>query len=250
MIDAAPTAEREAAGAVINLERGSNAALLTVFGKGRTIRWGHPLRAVLEREAARLGPAVGGTALVGGSAAVVGDYEHKAGRALPVIIVALSLISLLALTLILRSFWHSLVAVILNLITTGATFGLLAFAYGGENPPLGGGGYVDVIPVIAIFAIVFALSIDYTLFLLMRMHEHFRAHGDPDVAISDGLRTTAGVVTGAAAVMIGVFLAFATSKQVNLQQTGLGLAIAVLLDATLVRLVLLPSGLRLLGHRG
>ncbi len=250
MIATTSIGEREAAGSIINLERGSNAALITVFGKGRTIRWGHPLRAELERQAALLGPAAGGSAQVGGSAAVVQDYEHLAGRALPPVAVALSLLSLLALAAFLRSFWHALVAVALNLVTTGATFGLLQIAYGGEDPPLGGGGYVDIIPVIAIFAIVFALSIDYTLFLLTRMHEHFRSHGDPSAAIADGLRTTAGVVTGAATVMIGVFLAFASSRQVNLQQMGLGLAFAVLLDATLVRLVLLPAALRLLGHRG
>lgn len=249
-IRASPQPLRDSAGTSLNIDRGGNAALITIFGTRSAVRAGDPLRTTIERRARELARATGGQAGVAGPAAVVQDFETQLQRALPRLLIALALLTLAALVLILRSWPHALVAVALNALTTAATCGGLALLFGGENPPLGGGGYVDLLPAIAIIGVVFALSIDYTLFLLMRMHEHHRRSGDPALAISEGLRTTAGVITGAAAMMLGVFLAFATSSLIHLVQTGLGLAIAVLIDASVIRLILLPTALRLLGDRG
>lgn len=249
-IRAGPPAIRDQVGTSLNLDRGGNAALVTIFGTRSAVRAGDPLRAIVERRARELARATGGRAGVTGPAAVVQDFETGLQRALPRLLIALALLTFAALLVILRSWPHALIAVALNALTTAATCGGLALLFGGADPLLGGGGYIDLLPAIAIIGVVFALSIDYTLFLLMRMHEHFRDSGDPERAISEGLRTTASVITGAAVMMLGVFLAFSTSSLIHLVQTGLGLAIAVAIDASIIRLVLLPSALRMLGDRG
>jgi RND superfamily putative drug exporter len=137
--------------------------------------------------------------------------------------------------------------VILNLLTVAAAFGVLSLLFVGDNPPLGGAGALDVLSVASIFTICFALSIDYQVFLLTRMREEFVRTQSNDSAIEFGISKTAKVVTGAAAIMIAVFTAFAVSDFVILKQFGVGLATAVLIDATIVRLVLLPATMRLFG---
>jgi putative drug exporter of the RND superfamily len=117
----------------------------------------------------------------------------------------------------------------------------------GDNPPLGGAGALDMLSVASIFTITFALSIDYQVFLLTRMREEFVRTQSNDSAIQFGIDKTAKVVTGAAAIMIAVFCAFALSDFVILKQFGIGLATAVLIDATIVRLILLPAVMRLFG---
>jgi RND superfamily putative drug exporter len=100
-----------------------------------------------------------------------------------------------------------------------------------------------------IFGIVFGLSIDYAVFLLSRMREHYDRSGDNAAAIEYGLDKTARVITGAAAIMMAVFIAFGTASIAGLSQLGIGLTIAVLLDATVVRIVLLPALMLLIGDR-
>jgi RND superfamily putative drug exporter len=128
-----------------------------------------------------------------------------------------------------------------------AAFGVLALGFVGDAP-LGGPGDLDGIMVLAIFGIVFGLSIDYEVFLLARMREGYQRTGTTAGAVEYGLRKTAGVITGAALIMTGVFVAFALSPIVSMRQLGLGLTTAVLLDATLVRLVLLPAAIKLCGR--
>jgi RND superfamily putative drug exporter len=96
---------------------------------------------------------------------------------------------------------------------------------------------------------MFVLSIDYEVFLLTRMREHWAVHGDSEKAIRHGLQHTARVITGSAAIMTAVFLAFALANVIPLRQFGVGLTIAVLLDATIVRLILLPAIMRIAGPR-
>jgi RND superfamily putative drug exporter len=100
-----------------------------------------------------------------------------------------------------------------------------------------------------IFGIVFGLSIDYAVFLLIRMREHYDEHGDNAAAVRFGLEKTARVITGAAAIMLGVFVVFAGEPIANVSQLGIGLTVAVVLDATVVRIVLLPALMLLLGDR-
>jgi putative drug exporter of the RND superfamily len=101
----------------------------------------------------------------------------------------------------------------------------------------------------SIFSLVFALSIDYEVFLLARMREGYLHTGDSNAAIEYGLRHTAGVITGAAFIMTGVFVAFALAPIISMRELGLGLSVAVLLDATVIRLILLPAAMRLAGDR-
>ncbi len=100
-----------------------------------------------------------------------------------------------------------------------------------------------------IFGVVFGLSIDYAVFLLVRMREHYDEHGDNAAAIEFGLEKTARVITGAAAIMMAVFIAFAGSSLATVSQLGIGLTVAVILDATVVRIVLLPALMLLIGNR-
>ena len=100
-----------------------------------------------------------------------------------------------------------------------------------------------------IFGLVFGLSIDYAVFLLSRMREHYDRHGDNAAAIEFGLDKTARVITGAAAIMMAVFIAFAGAPVATVSQLGIGLTVAVILDATVVRIVLLPALMLLLGDR-
>jgi RND superfamily putative drug exporter len=249
LIDTGDRSQSEALSTSLNVDRGGNAAVITIFGRGNTIVWGHPLRDVLEREADSLARQIDGNAYVGGAAGVLQDFDHLTSQRMIVLITLVALITWLALTFVLRTRILATIAVVLNLLTVGATFGVLVLCFQGSSPLLGGGGYIDSISLGGIFAIVFALSIDYALFLLLRMREGHDLLGSSEAAVAYGLRTTAGVVTGAATVMIGVFAAFSSAQMINLRQLGVGLVVAVLLDATLVRLVLLPTAIRLFGER-
>jgi RND superfamily putative drug exporter len=148
---------------------------------------------------------------------------------------------------ILRSLFLPAIAVALNLLTVAAAFGVLSLLFLGDDAPLGGAGALDELSVASIFTITFALSIDYQVFLLTRMREEFVRTQSNLGAIEFGIAKTAKVVTGAAAIMVGVFSAFALSDFVLLKQFGVGLATAVLIDATIVRLVLLPAMMRMFG---
>jgi RND superfamily putative drug exporter len=115
--------------------------------------------------------------------------------------------------------------------------------------PLGGHSYIDTVGAAGIFAVTFGLSIDYAVFLLARMRERRDAGADNATAIAFGLEKTAGVITGAAAIMAAVFISFAGAPIATVSQLGVGLTVAILLDATVVRIVLLPALMLLLGDR-
>jgi RND superfamily putative drug exporter len=146
-----------------------------------------------------------------------------------------------------RSIWLPLIAVALNLVTVGAAFGVLSLLVELPSRPLGDAGFIDAISAVAIFTVTFGLSIDYQVFLLSRMREGWLETNDTAKAIDYGVSRTAGVIVGAALIMTGVFLAFAASDVANLRQMGVGLAVAVMLDATVIRLLLLPAAMRALG---
>jgi RND superfamily putative drug exporter len=118
-----------------------------------------------------------------------------------------------------------------------------------DGYPLGGHPYVDTVGAGAIFGVTFGLSIDYAVFLIARMREHYDTDGDNRAAIVFGLQKTAGVITGAAAIMAAVFISFATAPIATVSQMGVGLTVAILFDATVVRIVLLPALMLLIGDR-
>ena len=248
-LDAARPALRKSAGFAVNVDRGGSAAQIVVIGKGEVSRAGHPLRHVLELTLGQLDRQAGTVSGVGGPAPTLQDFESETWARIFPLVLVLMLLSYVVLVPLLRSLLLPLLAVILNVLAVAAAFGVLVVLFQGDNPLLGGPGFIDSIMVSAIVSIVFGLSIDYEVFLLARMREGYRLTGSTDGAIEYGLRHTAAVVTGAAAIMTAVFGAFALSDLTSIRQLGIGLSVAVVLDATLVRLVLLPAAIRMIGDR-
>jgi RND superfamily putative drug exporter len=160
--------------------------------------------------------------------------------------------------MVFRSIVVPIKAVIMNLLSVGAAYGaiVLVFQHGVGIDVFNAIGFqfqqVDAIEAwlpLMLFSILFGLSMDYHVFLLSRIKEEYDKTGDNDEAVAYGLRTTAGIITGAAIIMVVVFTAFAAGRLIPLQQMGFGLAVAVFLDATIVRSVLVPSTMKLLGDR-
>jgi RND superfamily putative drug exporter len=191
-------------------------------------------------------------AAVGGTAGRMINFDRTTASKLPLLIAMICLVTYLMLVPILRSLLLPAIAVVLNMVTVAAAFGVLSLLFVadgplGKEPVLGGAGSLDVLSAASVFVIMFALSIDYQVFLLTRMREEFVRTQSNDSAIEFGIDKTAKVVTSAAAIMIAVFTAFALSDFVILKQFGVGLAVAILIDATVVRLALLPAVMRLFG---
>jgi putative drug exporter of the RND superfamily len=187
--------------------------------------------------------------IVGGPGASLEDYKDEATARLPAMVAAFVLVSLLILIVAVRAVPLAAICVLLNLLTVGVTFGVMQLGFGSDDPLLGGPGFVDILGLGITLAVVFALSIDYQTFLLARIREEYRASGSNERALVAAIGSTAGVVTGAAAVMVAIFLAFCVSPYIGIREIGVGLAVAVFLDATVVRLVLLPAAMRLVGDR-
>ncbi|HYI81473.1 MAG TPA: MMPL family transporter [Thermoleophilaceae bacterium] len=185
--------------------------------------------------------------VVGGPGASFEDYKDEATARLPAMVAAFVLVSLLILIVAVRAIPLAAICVLLNLLTVGVTFGVMQLGFGTDDPLLGGPGFVDILGLGITLAVVFALSIDYQTFLLARIREEYLATGSNERALVAAIGSTARVVTGAAAVMVAIFLAFCISPYVGVREIGVGLAVAVFLDATVVRLVLLPAAMRLVG---
>jgi putative drug exporter of the RND superfamily len=195
----------------------------------------------------------GAAASVGGNtAAFIDDSEDTASR-LPLLIGGVVVLSFLLLMTVFRSLAVALKAAVMNLLSIGAAYGVMALAAGGGR--LGElVGIEDATPVPAwlpmtMFAVLFGLSMDYEVFLLSRVREEYVRTRDNRRAVADGLASTARVITAAAAIMVTVFGAFVMEDAVFLKLAGIGLATAVFVDATVVRLVLVPSTMELLGDR-
>jgi RND superfamily putative drug exporter len=232
----------------VNVDKGGQGARIVVVPRypasdPRT----QALYARLQSSAANLGRTLGAETAVGGPAAVLSDYDAASRGRLPLIVLMLTLVTALLLAVLLRSVVVAGIGVVLNLLAVGATLGLLRLLFQGDAPLLGGPGEIDAVAVTAIFGVVFALSIDYQVFIVSRVREEWLRTGDAAAAVQLGLARTARVVTGAALSMLGVFFAFGLADVASLRQFGVGLAIAVIIDATLVRLVLLPAALHLAG---
>jgi RND superfamily putative drug exporter len=245
-IDGASHQQRVGAGFAINVDRGGDAARLVVMRSGDPTNPGDPVRKRLENEAAQFGRLTGSQVAVGGPATLLQDFQSESAGRLWWLVLALAASTYFVLIPVLRSLLLPLLAVLLNLGTVFAALGVLSVMFQGAAP-LGGPGEVDAIMVLAIFGIVFGLSIDYEVFLLARMREGYVLTGTTEGAVEYGLKHTAGVITGAALIMTGVFAAFAMSDVANMRQLGVGLTVAVLLDATVVRLILLPAIIRMAG---
>ncbi|MGN6215743.1 MAG: MMPL family transporter [Solirubrobacterales bacterium] len=195
----------------------------------------------------------GVTALVGGvNAALEDQSEYITGR-MPWFIAGVVGLSFLLLLVAFHSPFISLKAGVMNLLSVSAAYGVMTLvAKGGAVGELIGIDHeVPIAPFMPVmmFAILFGLSMDYEVFLISRIREEYLKDGDTRRAVADGLAKTARVITAAAAIMVVVFLAFVASPEVFLKLFGIGLAAAIFLDATLVRMVLVPAVMQLLGPR-
>ena len=189
--------------------------------------------------------------LIGGATARVADVLTIVERYTPIVFAFVLGMSFLILMLVFRSIVIPLKAVITNLLSVGTAYGLMVIVFQhGIGADLLGFQQTDIIEAwlpLFLFAIIFGLSMDYHVFLLSSIRERYDRTGDNAEAVAYGLRSTAGMITGAALIMVAVFGAFASGEITINQQMGFGLAAAVLLDATLVRVILVPATMELLG---
>jgi len=188
---------------------------------------------------------------VGGLTASADDFAAYTAERLPIFMGAVLLLSFLLLMLVFRSLLVPLKAVIMNLLSIGAAYGVVVavfqWGWGANLIGVDRTTPIEAWAPVFIFAIVFGLSMDYEVFLLSRIREEYDRTGNNATAVADGLALTARVITAAAAIMVCVFGSFVLGDEVSLKLLGLGLAVAVLIDATVVRLVLVPSTMELLG---
>jgi RND superfamily putative drug exporter len=189
---------------------------------------------------------------VGGTTALAVDQGDYVADRLPLFVGAVVVLSLMLLIAAFRAPLIAAKAGVMNLLSVGAAFGVIAlFAQGGFFGGLIGiDGEVPIAPFVPVlmFAILFGLSMDYEVFLLSRVREEYLRLGSPSDAVTDGLRRTARVITAAAAIMVVVFLAFVVSDDTFLRLIGVGMATAILIDATVVRMALVPAIMQLLGR--
>ena len=250
-LDGAPPQRRAEAAEAVSVEGGGQAARMLIvsthpFNSEGSRRTGDRLLADAEAIAAEGDLRTGLT----GGAATLNTYGEATKERLPLVIGAFVLFTLVALVFVLRAPLLALLAVCLNLASVAAAIGVMTLVCQiPEGYPLGGHPYVDTVGAGAIFGVTFGLSIDYAVFLIARMRERYELDGDNRAAIEYGLEKTAGVITGAAAIMAAVFVSFALAPIATVSQMGVGLTVAILLDATIVRIVLLPALMLLLGDR-
>jgi RND superfamily putative drug exporter len=191
--------------------------------------------------------------LVGGAVAENHDLEQELAARTPLVIGVVLTLGFLLLLVALQAPLLAAAGVLTNLLAVGAAFGIgrLIFQDGHGAGLLGfeSQGFMDAWAPVFFFAMIFAISMDYTVFLLSSSKEHWDRSHDPHEAAVDGLAHSGRVIFAAAAVMVAVFFTFALSGPLPPKEMGVILGIAVLLDAMLVRLVLIPSLLRVLGRR-
>jgi putative drug exporter of the RND superfamily len=195
--------------------------------------------------------STGARIFVGGATASQIDFSHIIAAKLPLFIAVVVGLAALLLLVAFRSLVIPVQAAVMNLLSIGASLGVVQAVF--ERGWLGGllgvqSGPIDAFIPVLVFAIVFGLSMDYEVFLISRVHEEWRAGRDASAAVREGIARTGRVITAAAAVMIAVFAAFAMSSTRVLEMFGLAMASAVFLDAIVVRMVLLPAVLEILGR--
>nr|WP_041730376.1 MMPL family transporter [Conexibacter woesei] len=196
-----------------------------------------------------LSAQTGAQYLVGGPTAASEDYAGKISDRLPLFMAIVVGLSVLLLMTVFRSLLIPLKAALLNLLSIGAALGAmtLVFQHGwfGVEP-----GPIEAYLPVMVFAIVFGLSMDYEIFLISRIHEEWtRSDDDPSHAVREGLAHTGSVITAAGAIMVVIFGAFMLSPERLLQQTGFGMAVAIFVDAVIIRCLIVPAAMQLMGRR-
>jgi RND superfamily putative drug exporter len=231
------------------LNPANDAAVITVIPKGApqdrsTEQLVHRLRSEISQR--------GLSMHVGSVTAIAIDASAHVGARLPLMVAAVILLSFLLLMAVFRSVLVAVKAAIMNLLSIGAAYGVIVaiFQWGWLSSVVGIGrpGPIEFWVPMMLFTVLFGLSMDYEVFLLSRVREEYLVTGDNATAVADGLAATARVITAAAAIMIAVFLSFVLGDLRVLKLMGLGLATAIFVDATIVRMVLVPATMELLGN--
>jgi RND superfamily putative drug exporter len=190
--------------------------------------------------------------LVGGATAENVDYSDVINHWLPIVLAFVLGLSFILLTVVFRSVVVSATAVVLNLLSVGAAYGLLVLVFQhGVGASLLGLQQVERVEAwvpVFLFSVLFALSMDYHVFLLSRIRERYAQTGDTEEAVVHGIAATGRIITGAALIIVVVFTGFAAGQLVMFQQMGFGVGVALLVDATLIRMVVVPAVMTLLGR--
>jgi uncharacterized membrane protein YdfJ with MMPL/SSD domain len=191
-------------------------------------------------------------AYVTGSVAGTLDFNRQLARTAPLVLGFVLVLAFLLLLASFRSIVVAIQAILLNLLSVAAAYGVLVLVFqngfGAELLDFTPGAIVNWLPLF-LFVILFGLSMDYQVFILSRIREAYDSGMSTERAVTHGIRATAGVVTSAALIMVAVFAVFGTMSLLSFKQMGVGLAVAILIDATIVRAVLLPATMKLLGDR-
>ncbi len=201
----------------------------------------------------RIFGAVEGEVFVTGETAFNADFFELVDDWTPIVFLFVLGLSFILLLVVFRSIVVPIKAILMNLLSVGAAYGLIVLVFqegylvdffGFEQTPT-----IEAWIPIFLFCVLFGLSMDYHVFLLSRIREHYDLTGRNRESVAVGLHSTARIITGAALIMVAVFSGFAAGRLVMLQQVGFGLAVAVLIDATIIRTIVVPSAMALLGDR-
>lgn len=246
-LDGSRPQQRRKLGFLLNVSRGGTAARMLVVPRDdpnsdAAVR----TKDRLEGDTAQLARETGAEVVLGGVAPAEIDANDAVRELSPPMRLALSLVTLLILIPVLRSLTVPLLAALINLLTVSASFGLLALLF--DNSLFGGPGYVDAAVIPATMMVMFGLAIDYEVFVFARIREEYVRTGSTRAAVAGGLDRTAHVVTGAAVIMITVFLAFSVSELVTVRNFGVAQAVAIGLDAFVIRLIVVPAMMNRLGR--
>ncbi len=190
------------------------------------------------------------TVLVTGGSAMIDDFNTVLNDWMPIVFAFVLGFAFIVLTVAFRSIVVPFMSIFMNLLSVGAAYGMLVLAFQKGYGEFLGLTHTPVIEAwipVFLFCVLFGLSMDYHFFLLSRIREHFDLTGNNDEAVATGLQATGKIITGAALIMVVVFGAFAAGRMVTFQQLGFGLAVSVLIDATIVRSILVPSLMKVLG---
>jgi uncharacterized membrane protein YdfJ with MMPL/SSD domain len=208
--------------------------------------------AMVDRLRAELPRATGASVQVGGVTAAQEDITNLISGSMWKVLLFVLGLSYLVLLILLRSVVLPLKAALMNLLSVGAAYGVLVavFQYGWVDGLFGfqSPGHIDTLVPPLVLAVVFGLSMDYEVFLLSRIRERFDATGDNRRSVAEGLAASARTITSAALIMVAVFAVFVGTGVPSIKEIGLGCAVAIALDATLVRLILVPAAMELMGR--
>jgi RND superfamily putative drug exporter len=249
-IAGAPAEQRNQASFLVNLPRGGSAGQITVISKfAAEDPRSQELGEDLSDSVAAFAKSTNTEAALGGPAGALGDFRSEAASRIWPVIIGVSVAIALLLMAMLRTVVLPAVAVAFDLLTAAATFGILTLLFSGDDPLLGGPGYLDPVSIIAAFVSLFTMTLVYEVQLLSRTRDAFMATGDPHGALRSGLNQTAAATTGAAIAMLAAIAPFVfVTDLVAAEQLAIGSAIVIVLDAFIVRPVLMPAAVAVLGR--